>query len=219
MRLRLARHVVGLLFVAPVPASAPNVWDTSLFATKLSTSDFVSYQINRALLHSPVIEGLTNLTKLSFHCGGGGGGWWYSCCWPILSSHRRIAKFSRLSGLKACAAASRKGTARAARLVHTHVFAKLAAAIARQKKQQQCRRFTWQFAFKIFKLLPSNHELRSLLCMSMDEDCIIWPPRNKIVTQLFHSFIHSFILSTAGMNFGLKITPSPKFWFHAWGQA
>ena len=82
---------------------------------------------------------------------------------------------------------SRKGIARAARLVHTHVFAKLAAAIARQKKLQQCRRFTWQFAFKIFKLLPSNHELRSLLCMNMNEYCNIGPRRNTIVTQLFHS--------------------------------
>ena len=81
-----------------------------------------------------------------------------SSCWPILSSHRWIAKFSRLSGLSACAAVSRKGTARAARLVHTHVFAKLAAASARQKKLQQCRRFTWRFASKIFKILPSNHD-------------------------------------------------------------
>ena len=61
--------------MAPVPASAHNVWDRSLFATKLSISNVVSYQANRALLHSPVIAGLTNLTKLSFHCGGGGGGW------------------------------------------------------------------------------------------------------------------------------------------------
>ena len=75
-----------------------------------------------------------------------------------LASHRRIAKFSRLSGLKACAAVSRKGTARATRLVHTHVFAKLAAAIAKHMKLQQCRRFTWQFASKTFKLLPSNHD-------------------------------------------------------------
>ena len=70
MRLRLARHVVGLLFVAPVPASARNVWDRSLFATKLSISNVVSYQANRALLLSPVIEGLTNLTKLAVVVAG-----------------------------------------------------------------------------------------------------------------------------------------------------
>ena len=129
------------------------------------------------------------------------GGWWWwlvlSSCWPILSSHRRIAKFSRLSGLRDCAAVSRKGIARAARLVHTHVLAKLAAAIAKHMKLQQCRRFTWQFASKTFKILLSNHHccwasifpfiLRSLLCMNMNEYCNIGPRRNTIVTQLFHS--------------------------------
>ena len=68
---------------------------------------------------------------------------------PTLSSHRRTAKFSKQSGLKACIAASRKGTARAARLGQTQVCAKLAAATARHRKLQQCRRFTWQFASKI----------------------------------------------------------------------
>ena len=67
---------------------------------------------------------------------------------PALSSHRRIAKFSTLSGLKACIAAIRKGTARAARPGHTQVCAKLAAATAKHIKLQQCRRFTWQFASK-----------------------------------------------------------------------
>ena len=45
--------------------------EISLFATELSMSNVGSCHINRALLHSPVIEGLTNLTKL-FHDGGGG---------------------------------------------------------------------------------------------------------------------------------------------------
>ena len=154
MWLPLARHIVGLLFVAPVPASARKCERYHFLPQNFQC--LTSGYINRALLHSPVIEGLT---KLLFHCGR----WWWwwlvvSSCWSTLSSHRRIAKFSRLSGLSACAAVSRKGTARAARLVHTHVFAKLAAASARQKKLQQCRRFTWRFASKIFKILPSNHD-------------------------------------------------------------
>ena len=161
-----------------------------------------SCHINRALLHSPVIEGLTNLTKLSFHCGGGGGGWWYSSCWPILSSHRRMAKFSRLSGLKDCAAVSRKGIARAARLVHTHVFAKLAAAIARQKKTAAmqavylavCFQNLQDFAIKSPLLLSFYFciILCSLLSINTNEHCNVWPLRNYDCHAAF-----SFILQQA----------------------
>ena len=63
---------------------------------------------------------------------------------PTLSSHRRTAKFSKQSGLKACIAVSRNGTARAARPGQTQVCAKLAAATAKHIKLQQCKRFTCQ---------------------------------------------------------------------------
>ena len=60
--------------MAPVPASARIARDVTVFATGLSISNIASCHVNCELLHSPVIEGVTNLTMLLFHFGGGGGG-------------------------------------------------------------------------------------------------------------------------------------------------
>ena len=72
---------------ASICGSSSCIWpecvgQVAFFATKLSISNVASCHINRALLHSPVIEGVTNLTMLLFHCC-----WWLlvlSSCWPVL---------------------------------------------------------------------------------------------------------------------------------------
>ena len=61
------------------------------------------------------------------------------------SSHRRTAKLSGLSGFKPCAALNRNGMAKAARAGHTQRYAKLAAEIAKHRKLQECKVFTWPF--------------------------------------------------------------------------
>ena len=65
--------------------------------------------------------------------------------WVTLSSHRRTAKLSGLSGFKPCAALNRNGMAKAARAGHTQRYAKLAAETAKHRKLQECKVFTWLF--------------------------------------------------------------------------
>ena len=66
--------------------------------------------------------------------------------WGVtLSSQRRTAKLSGLSGFKPCAALNRNGMAKAARAGHTQRYAKLAAETAKHRKLQECKVFTWLF--------------------------------------------------------------------------
>ena len=65
--------------------------------------------------------------------------------WVTLSSHRRTAKLSGLSGFKPCAALNRNGMAKAARAGHTQRYAKLAAETAKHRKLQECKVLTWLF--------------------------------------------------------------------------
>ena len=60
-----------------------------------------------------------------------------------LSSQRRTAKLSGLSGFKPCAALNRNGMAKAARAGHTRRYAKLAAETAKHRKLQECKVLTY----------------------------------------------------------------------------
>ena len=62
-----------------------------------------------------------------------------------LSSQRRTAKLSGLSGFKPCAALNRNGMAKAARAGHTRRYAKLAVETAKHRKLQECKVLTWLF--------------------------------------------------------------------------
>ena len=63
--------------------------------------------------------------------------------WVTLSSHKRTAKLSGLSGFKPFAALNRNGMAKAARAGHTQRYAKLAAETAKHRKLQECKVLTW----------------------------------------------------------------------------
>ena len=126
-RLQSVRHVAAFLHASPGPV----LYEAKLrrTASKLQTVAMQTFFTNVTSLNTTlhlIFESIPKVVRP----------------WVTLSSHRRTAKLSGLSGFKPCAALNRNGMARAARAGHTQRYAKLAAETAKHRKLQECKVFT-----------------------------------------------------------------------------